>query len=851
MSGTRRFLLSNLSIAIAATSMGYLPGLAQAQTALEEVVVTARKREESLQETPVAVTAFSGDNLEELGMTNISDLTKVVPNVDMYAGNGTSGAGNIFIRGVGQRNAGVNYDSGVGVYVDGVYAARADGVVMDNVDVQSVQVLRGPQGTLFGKNTTGGAILYSTNKPMEEFEGNVQMRVGNYDRLDGKATVNIPLVGDTIMSRFSLYSTNRDGYVDLHANGNEGMVDNEELNDEERYGGQAQFRWVATDTLLMDLNYMYSKTDQAARGQNCEVVEGIDGAGWQAALQDASIIVPSTGKSIKEWCKENEDMGKDDIMGNLDPSDYEAEVHTLALTADWEVNDILNFKSITAWRNTEGNQTDELDAIGIPLLDRTGYNWSGTEARETDGFSQEFQLSGTAFDDRLDFVVGAFGFTEETDKGTRSSPSGPFFNALDSPGNPLDTENLSFYINQSETLLAENTSASVFTQADWNFNEEWRLTLGVRYTWEERELTRDFKVPDINTLATSGDAEFFSIDRFYYFPSGSDTFNRDHLFVYEDDPDNPGQADPLGRQKMKVDDSEVTPMGSLQYSFDEWGFMNLGTAYATVSNGYMSGGISETLDLATREIYEYDPEKVWNYELGLKFDAWDYKLRVNTALFYTDYEDRQLTTVRINPNTGRIAGALINAESSSIAGIEIETLILPIENLQITANVTFNDGEIDDYDDVRITASSDGPEPNNCIRVSPGLGTVDACEIDRSDEDLPRLPEEVYFLAIQYTWNTDFGTIIPMASWSYRSNVEQCFDRASCLSGIYNSDQEDVSARLTWMSTDEKWRVTAWGNNLTDERYVSGGTPLVDVTETAGTIYNPPRMYGVEAAYKF
>ena len=154
-------------------------------------------------------------------------------------------------------------------------------------------------------------------------------------------------------------------------------------------------------------------------------------------------------------------------------------------------------------------------------------------------------------------------------------------------------------------------------------------------------------------------------------------------------------------------------------------------------------------------------------------------------------------------------------------------------------------------DDVRITTSSEGPVPDDCIRVSPGLGTVDACEIDRSDENLPRLPEEIYFLAVQYNWESEFGTVIPMVSYSYRKNLDNCFDRSSCLSGIYEVDQEDVSARLTWLSPDATMRVTAYGNNLTDERFVTGGTPLVDVTETAGTIYNIPRMYGVEFAYNF
>lgn len=838
----QRTLTRALCAAVSVVPVGVLPQVAQAQLVLEEVVVTARKREESLQETPLAVSALSGDSLSELGMTTIADLTRVVPNVDLYTGNGTTGAGNAFIRGIGQRNIGVNYDSGVGIYVDGVYASRADGTVLDNIDIQSVQVLRGPQGTLFGKNTTGGAILYTTNKPNEEYGGNAQVRVGRFDELDAHVTVNVPLVDDTLLSRFSVYTATRDGHVEAVSTGFPGQLDGVELSDEDRTGLQAQFRWLPDDDLILDLNYSYSKTDQGARGQNCIVVEGIEGAGWQAALQDPNIIVPSTGKTIKEWCQENEDLGIDRVTANSNPNIYEAEVHTLSLTADWDINENMNFKSITSWRDTEAGEVNELDAIGIPLLDRTNYG-NGGELRETVAFSQEFQLAGSAFDDKLDYVVGVFGFTEETDAGRTSSPSGPFFGSLGAP-------NIAFYLASTTELLAENSSASLFSQVDWNFNEQWRLTAGLRYTWEERELSRSFRVPDIASTSINGDA-FSPIPNFISLPGGPADFNPNHGFVIADDPDNPGQPDPLADQSLKLDDSEITPMLSLQYSFTDVGFMELGTAYATVTNGFLSGGIADTLDIATRRIYEYEPEQVWNYELGLKFDAWDNRLRINTALFYTDYTDRQLTTVRINPDNGRIAGALINADSSTISGIEIETVILPVENLQITANVTFNEGEIDEYNDERILASPDGPVPDGCIRVSPGQGTVDSCAIDRSDENLPRLPEQIYFLAVQYNWETEFGTVIPQASWSYRSNVDNCFDRASCLSGLYEVDQEEVTARLTWISKDEAWRVTAYGNNLTDERYIIGGTPLVDVTETAGTVFNLPRTYGVELAYEW
>src|SRR6056297_122716 len=847
MSRKQRLIATSLSTVIASGAVSLLPMAAHAQLVLEEVVVTARRRMETLQDTPIAVSAFSGENLQELGIRNIADLRKVVPNVDMNEGNGTSGSGNIFIRGVGARNTGVNFDSGVGIYVDGVYVSRADGAVLDNVDVQSVQVLRGPQGTLFGKNTTGGAIIYTTNKPIDEFEGHAEVRLGNFNQLDGQFTVNVPLIDNTLMSRFSVYATTRDGFVESVSNGVPGILDGEEYSDTDRRGAQAQLRWLPSNDLTLDLNYNYSKTDQAARGQNCEVVEGVPGAGWQGDVQNQFIIEPSTGKTIQEWCADSEALGVDRIQAELTPNRYLAETNTLALTAEWAMTDNVTFKSITAWRNTEGGQADELDAIGIPLLGRSNFGKSATELRNTDALSQELQFAGTAFNDKLDYVVGAFAFHEESDSDAAQSPSGPFFGALFNP-------NQAFYTNTLTGLTTENTSASAFSQVDWNFNEQWRLTLGVRYTWEERQLDRSFRVTDLATVASTGDAQPSPLgEQFIIFPSGPDSFNPDHGFTIGNEPGNPGQLDPLADQTMKVDDSDITPMASLQYTFDNWGFIDSGNVYATVANGFLSGGITDTVSVTTRKVEEYKPEEVWNYELGVKMDAWDRRLRMNVAMFYTDYSERQLTTVRINPNTGRIAGALINAESSSIAGIEFETQIIPVENLQITANVTFNDGELEKYDDERIQSlpEDESTIPADCDRITVGTSDVINCPIDRSDENVPRLPEQIYFLAAQYNWQTDFGTIVPFVSWSYRADIDNCFDRASCLSGLYLVDQEDWSARLSWISPDENLRVTAYGNNLSDERYITGGVPLVDVTETAGTIYNQPRTYGVEIAYDF
>jgi len=795
-----------------------------AQVVLEEIIVTARKRQESLQETPLAVSAFSADALEEAGLQDLSHLSRVVPNVDVQDGTGSTGAANIFIRGVGSRNTGANFDSGVGIYLDGVYLSRPDGALLDNVDIQSVQVLRGPQGALFGKNTTGGAVLYTTNTPSEEFEGTAAVRVGNFDRLDGKATLNLPLVDDLLYSRLSLYSTNRDGYF-------HNLVDGEDYTEISRQGGQLQLRYLPTDALVIDLNATYSEVDQLARGEKCIPATGIPGAGWQAALQDETIIIPSTGKSIQEHCQDSAALDKDKRLADLQPNIYEAETSGISATVDWEINDSLSFKSITAWRNTEAAQSEDLDALPIPLLARSNDGYDITEPRETSQFSQEFQLNGTAFDSKLDYVIGAFAFREETDRGIHVGISGPFFNV-----NSLPT--WAFYLADATELITDNKAWAVFSQADWNVSDSWRLTLGLRYTSETRQLDRNTYVPDLDNISTGAPAVDLSgiALGLLSFPDGPESFNSSHGHI--------PSTQESGQKRGKLSNSDWSPMGSIQYIFEDLGAISSGAAYFRVASGFLSGGLSETLDLISGEIPEYDPEKVVNYELGLKFDAFDSTLRLNTALFYTDYTDRQLTSIRVNPDTGQIAASVINAEKASVLGLEIETLWIPVTNFEITLNAAFNNGDIQDYDDLRLVVpgSFDG-----CANVTPP--GIDACPVDRSDEDLPRLPEESYYLAFQYTWETDIGAIIPRLQGFYRKEVNNCFDRSSCLIGTYEGDQYELSARLTWISPRSDWRVTLFSDNLTDKRYIYGGTPLVDVTETGGIQYNTPRTYGAEVAY--
>lgn len=822
--------LSPLSLAIAgllATPVASPRVQAQAGV-LEEVIVTARKREESLQETPVAVSALSSAKLEEAGLNDLTDLDRVVPNLTANVGSG-GGSVQLYIRGVGARNTGANFDGGVAIYQDGVYVSRPDGSILESVDVQNVQVVRGPQGTLFGKNSTGGAILYYTNRPGDEFEGYAEINAGNEGILNTQLTVNVPLLEDLLYSRLSVYSTERDGLMEDQLG--------REFSDVDRRGAQLQLRALAGDSVVIDLNGNYGEIDQLPRGQRCTPALGVPGAGWQSVAQDQFIVVPSTGLSILDNCARATDLPEDKFLSALVgaiPARYQAKTASLAATVDWEINDTLSLKSISAWRSVEAGQQDDVYYAGIPLVLRLNYGFDQAEPRNTDWFSQELQLTGAALDDALTYVVGVFASNEKTDAGTAVGRQGPFFGALFSP-------NRAFYTAEATELLTDNTAYAAYGQVEWAFADAWNLTFGLRYTQEERKLERNTWDLDPATLSTGAPVvNVLGDGRFWDFPDGPDSFDVRHGHI------------PASALENDVSNDDWNPMASIQYLFEDTGVIDTGSVYFTVATGFLSGGLSESLNLAG-EIPEYEPEEVINYELGSKLDLFDNTLRINTAVFYTDYRDRQLTSIGINPETGSIASRTINAEKSTIMGFELETTWYPIEPLQLTFNFAWNDGDIDKFSDETIVVSGE-TDLQNCIEeIDAGGGAlVDLCPVDRSNEDLPNLPDQVYYLAAQYTWNTDLGNIIARVDGAYSKNVNTCFDYASCLwrdgKGL-QYDAYSVGARLTWMSPNGDWRVTAWGDNLTDYEYEAGGNPLIGTTQTRSYQYNVPRTYGVELAY--
>ncbi|MEH6593087.1 MAG: TonB-dependent receptor, partial [Halioglobus sp.] len=650
---------NSLSIAIAtAIGLTAMPMVVKAQGAmLEEVVVIARKREESLQETPVAVTVMSEDALKEANIRDLGDLTRVVPGLDTRSGDKFAA---FSIRGVGSRGGkSVSTDPAVGVYVDGIFIPRSDSQLVDVISMQSIQVLRGPQGTLFGKNTAGGALLLTSVKPDSELGGELSTDVGNMGRLNLNGNFNLP-VGDDLALRFTVDSRQRDGYMD---DVNTGI----DFGNEDKLAFAAQARWFATDTLTADFLLFHSKQDENSAPQTCQVADGPS-----TPLQ--GFTAPGDPRLLLAACSDSDALSDNNkVEMDAEGMVWEMESTMAGMTLDWELGDY-NLKSITGWlkqdnihnwRDQDATSVYSINNLELVLEQFAANGLDDEEEREF--LSQELQLNASAFDDKLDYTVGVFGAVESIE----NNPTGNLLSPAGFLGVPLG-DNVSVLppsiagFRTSSLTDYDNKTWAVFAQGTWHFNDQWNLTLGGRYGVEDKEINqRNFVTAEISPGVITRE-EF------------DDLQGTLHEVI----------AVP-GSEQLVNDESwsEFTPAATISYLgsddlLDATGLDSL-MVYATWSQGFKAGGFSTFDD----EILPFDPEQVTNYELGLKLDALDSRLRFNAALYNMDYEDMQITITR-QVNEINTASAIANAGEATMTGFEMELSYLPTANwyFQFSAN---------------------------------------------------------------------------------------------------------------------------------------------------------------------
>ena len=629
-----------LGAAVAALTTGLE---AKAQDAIDEIVVTARRVEESVQSTPVSVTALTDEQMDVQQIETVTDLAATVPNLSATGGPQGATDANFFIRGVGQFDFIVTSDPGVGVYVDGVYLGRTVGALVDTGAVQRIEVLKGPQGTLFGRNTIGGAINVTTKAPqIGEFIGEAELTIGARDRVDVEAGVNIPL-GDRAAARIFGQARKQEGWAErVDAFGVPG--DGATFGDIERESLNGSLLFEPSETVSVTLRADWTEDSGSPRPQL--LAEGIEGFGMPGAP-------PTIPPGINAPFATLDD--DETIQGGKAVS--EAEVWGTSATIEADLGQV-TLRSITAYR--------ELNAFSITDNDGTPFKiYDQTSDAEQSQFSQELQLFGSLMEDRISYLVGAYYFGEDARQAQELC-----LTSLGIPGD--DRCGFSFQDNDQEV-----ESYSLFGEVDFDLTDRLTLTLGGRYTDESKDIVANQRL-DFTFLQTVGAPAPFAPPT-VPFPSFEPAFYT---------------LPTLNGVEQGLDFEEFNPKIGVSFQATDDLFL-----YANYAEGFRSGGFNGRVFVPTDTIPTFDADTNESYEAGFKSDLLDRRLRLNGSAFFTKYQDIQQTV------TDPVLQFFVaNAAEAELYGFELEVTAVPIENALINVAIGVTESEFTEVDPALIPA---------------------------------------------------------------------------------------------------------------------------------------------------
>ncbi len=457
---------SRLAVALVAFGIGgTLVAAGVFADELEEIVVTAQKRQERLQDVPISISVLTGEAIAARSLSDLSSLATQVVGVQSIGSDQGGSNADFYVRGIGQNDFLDTTDPGVGVYIDGVFIARTSGGLLDLTDIDRVEVLRGPQGTLFGMNTIGGAISVSTKKPDFTNDGSVFLRAGQRDRIDAGVTVNVPIIDQTLAVRINALTKNQDGYGTSLETGR-------------RYGGEGKdiFKigvlWLPSDSVEVDLSGDYTHVDQSLR---FSTVLAINPNTFVTQPQNQWAVANGVAPYDQRWVSPNF-YSNYATNAVVPPRDLE-DIYGTSLGVTWKILPGLQLKSISAYRESREETGLAFSAAPSAIGDQT--------VDETDDqLSQEFILSGKSLADRLDWAAGLYYLHEDIFSAV--------YLPLSFPDNPdgYDT---------NTTNKGGNTSTAIYGQATYQITDRWGVVLGVRESHEK-------KVDTLTVYANKADA---------------------------------------------------------------------------------------------------------------------------------------------------------------------------------------------------------------------------------------------------------------------------------------------------------------------------------------------------------
>ncbi|MDO8863940.1 TonB-dependent receptor [Haliea sp. E1-2-M8] len=642
--------LLSASAAGAMIALGTTPSTVSAQGVLEEVVVTATKRAEGVQDIPLSVTVFSQNDMDLRGFSNLQGIQEATPNLNFSVQSAGQNVARVTLRGIGTETLVGGGDPGVAVHIDGVYVGRNSVAAGDIFDIARVEVLRGPQGTLYGRNATGGSINIITERPSREFEASVDLAIGNYDARRFRAIINGPIT-DSISARLALFSDKRDGFYDNLFNGRDS-------DDKDSLGGRLQFLWESESGNEILLRAYRSDFDSIGPGSTYlgdDIPPTATGypAGYLVGVSSGPLPPPgapiiadlyglgttAAGDPILSRPTELRDIRRDA------PEFLDQTIEGIDLEANFMVSEGILLKSISSFQTNDNEILVDSDNSELPIQTRYRLN-------EAEQYSQEFNLISQG-ESRFHWILGAFYYHEElTETFNTSTPAGllPLTTPLP-PGAVPGGGGAA----QDRIALHEVDSYALFAQLSYDLSERTSVTVGLRQTWDEKQQDRP----------TGGQIDL----------------TNNFLFMGR------GATGPLPPSTAEANFSELTYRVSVDYALSDDNML-----FASVSNGYKSGGFDFNGGvLEGDEQVPYEPEFVDAYEVGSKNKFYDDRFILNLTAFYYDYSDLQVFRL-----TGD--GPLTdNAAQSTIWGLEAETEFLITEAFHVDASVGHLDATYDEY----------------------------------------------------------------------------------------------------------------------------------------------------------
>ena len=815
---------------MAVAILAALPLTATAQ--LEEIVVTATKRAESLQDVPISIVALSGQAIKDLAITRGEEFTADIPAVTI-AQNPISNF--VFIRGIGTSGSNAGIEQSVSIFHDGIYMGRHQLSRAPFMDLERVEVLRGPQGILFGKNTIGGAIHVIAAKPTEEFEGSVSALVGGDGEQEYTGVISGPIT-ENLRGRLSVRDYQYDGFLDNVITGQEGPQRDDQTI-------RAQLAWDVTDNFSLSAKVESSEYEQTQQSTQLAVIDPTPGSAGFSGLNQALVAAATGGDGIERLDDERAvDNDGGALLGQLVPflagvpgfpdspefSNNSSDVGSI--TAEWFVGGH-TITSITGFAQYDFQDVCDCDFAALPLIQ--------VDAREDyEQFSQEIRITSPV-GQTLEYIAGVY--FQDADLEYRSI-EGFGTGILAIPNAPAPVA-LFPNLTRDYTFVQDQETAAVFGQLKWNINDRTRATLGLRYSDESKDVNHRLDVNftagqdysalaglPAGTLAFGDTPEEF--DRFLATPglevaaATAQGILQGLLGTFEHD------------ITSDRDEDFVTWSIGLQHDFND----NV-MGFATVSTGVKGGGFdARFLRENDSPFFEYEEEEVLNFEIGFKSSLAGGNLQFNGAAFFSTVEDYQVSIF-----DGATAFFVQNAAEVETQGIEVDLKWLASENFLMSFSAVYLDAEYEDFPNAPCFTIS-GTEPverGACI----GRGTADAFR-DASGETNIFSPEFSFNLNLDYN--------IPVSSnWEFRAvaniNYSDDFLAAADLDPIYAGVDSftKLDLRFSVSSLDGKWDFALLGKNLTEE-FSSGSSndqPLVAGNGFAST--DRLRSVAVQATYRF